>query len=362
MVPMRIYKQTLSFIGLLAALGWLAGCSALTQYASVAPLPLTPAEQARIGAVVEPPLLQMLGGPYHDKGILGDLAPSLPGAHSLKISVADRSSSALYPLPGGRVIVTRGLLAKVNSMADLSSLLNHAMQLSNEVYKERATRSMVKTTEEVLSATVASYDPDSAAIRLARLFEQEPCVQACLAAVQRAVPGSDQAASALLPESIVRLSALQPGYDLVATARQTEQSGEQGKAIALYLQAAAITPDEPGILGALGLAYLRAGQLQPARLHLQKAARLQPDYYRTQMGLGYLYLQQGNLNAANQALAASVSMLPVPENLFLLAEAKEKSGDLEGGMSLYRLVLKSDSASKLGRAAATRLQQTAGAQ
>ncbi len=153
-----------------------------------------------------------------------------------------------------------------------------------------------------------------------------------------------------------------PGYKLLADAREFESSNDQAQAIATYLQAASITPDEPRILGSLGLAYLRAGQLQPARLHLQKSVKLQPDYYRTQMGLGYLYLQLGKIRLANEALAVSVRMLPVTENLFLLAEAREKSGDTEGGMLLYQLVVESDRDSKLGRTSVNRLAQSAGSQ
>ena len=125
---------------------------------------------------------------------------------------------------------------------------------------------------------------------------------------------------------------------------------------------AATTPDEPRILGSLGMAYLRAGQNQAARLHLQKSVKLQPDYYRTQMGLGYLYLQKGKFRQANQALAMSARLLPVSENLFLLAEAREKSGDVEGAILLYQLVVESDRHSKLGRTSASRLAKSAGAQ
>ena len=123
-----------------------------------------------------------------------------------------------------------------------------------------------------------------------------------------------------------------------------------------------MTPDEPRILRALGMAYLRAGQLQSARLHLQKAVKLQPDYYRSRMGLGYLYLQTGKLHLANQSLAESVGLLPVTENLFLLAEAREQSGDLKAALSLYKVIVDSDPDSKLGRSSASRLEQSAGGQ
>ncbi len=359
---MRTHRNTFYLICLFVVLNLLGGCSGLTPYATVAPPQLTSAEEARVGAAVEGKLIQMLGGFYHDKTLASDLSHLIQSTSTTQVSVADRSAPALYPLPGGRVIMTRGLLAQVKSRTQLKSLLKHALHLSNNVYKDRSTRSMVKATEEFLSVSDSIYNPDSAAIRLARFFEHEPCVHDCLALAQPAGAVVNDTGPAGLPESIKRLSYLQPGYELIASAQKAEKADDQAKAIALYLQAAATTPDEPRILGSLGLAYLRAGQLQPARLHLQQAVKLQPDYYRTQMGLGYLYLQQGKLPRANQALAKSVRMLPVTENLFLLAETREKSGDVKGAMSLYRLVVEFDRHSKLGRTSVSRLAASAGGQ
>ncbi len=361
-MSMRAHRNTLYLICLLVALSLLGGCTGLTPFSTVVPLQLTPAEEARVGAAVEVKLIQMLGGPYHDQTLASDLSRLIQSHPPLKVSVADRSASALYPLPGGRIIMTRGLLAKVKSRTKLKSLLTYAMHLSVNVYKDRSTRNMVKTTEELLSAAGSSYDPDSAAIRLARLFEHELCKQECLAIAESVGDPADETDFTSLPDSVKRLSTLQPGYELVARAQKAEKAGDQATAIALYLQAAATTPDEPRILGALGLAYLRAGQLQPARLHLHKAVKLQPDYYRTQMGLGYFYLQQRELHQANQTLSTSVRLLPVTENLFLLAEAREESGDIKGAMSLYQFVVEFDGHSKLGRTSVSRLSELAGRQ
>jgi len=110
------------------------------------------------------------------------------------------------------------------------------------------------------------------------------------------------------------------------------------------------------------MAYLRAGQLQSARLPLQKAVKLQPDYYRSRMGLGYLYLGKGQLRQASQELAESVALLPVTENLFLLAEVREKSGDLKEALALYTMIVKADPDSKIGRSSASRLAQATGGQ
>lgn len=361
-MPVCFYKKTLYLIYLFVALVGLAACSGLTQYATVEPPKLTSAEQERVGAAVEGKLLQMLGGPYHDKALAKDLNQHVRSARPLKIAVADRSRPALYPLPGGRAIISRGLLTGLRSRAELDSLLAYALRLSINVYGDRVERRMVEATEEVLTVSSRLYDPDSAEIRLARLFEQRPCEQSCLMPIRHIGETANNLATPALPESVQRLTALRPGYDLLVEAQEFERIDDHVKAIAIYLQAAATAPDEPRILGALGLAYLRVGQVQSARLHLEKAVKLQPDYYRTQMGLGYLYLQMGKYAEANQVLASSARMLPVTENLFLLAEAREKSGDLEAARSLYRLVVESDRTSKLGRTAASRLAPSAGLQ
>jgi tetratricopeptide (TPR) repeat protein len=360
----RIQIKTLALISFAIFLTWLGGCGGLTPPGPAAAPQLSAEQHVRAGAAAAEKLVQILGGPYHDKRLAADLnrLAARQASRPLVIAVADRSAAELYALPGERIVMTRGLLAGLRSRAELDSLLRYAAQLAGNAYRARLPRGMVEAAGQVLSTTNPVFDPDAPEIRLARLVAREPCAQDCLAPVlvdpaRAGTPGSPP-----LPESVRRLAGLQPGFELLASAREYEQREDQGKAIATYLQAAAITPDEPYLLGALGLAYLRAGQLQPARLHLQKAVELQPDYYRTLMGLGYLSLQQGKYQQANELLAESVRLLAVAENLFLLAEARENSGDAAGAIALYRLVVEADRYGKLGRSAAERLAQTAGAQ
>jgi tetratricopeptide (TPR) repeat protein len=344
----------------------LAGCTSLNQYIPAEPPPLTPSQQDKVGAAVESRLVQMLGGTYYDKELSADLNNLLKssgeGNSPFRITIADRSVAAFYPLPGNRVIISRGLLTGIEDSAELESLLTYAEQLANNIYRSKTTRSMVELTETVLTKNDTIYDPESATIRLARLFQQEACEQTCLAAATLGRSMDMTAKTAGLPASMTRLQELQPAYTLLATALEMEKSGHSGKAIATYLQAAAAGPDEPQILGSLGLAYLRAGQLQPARIHLQNAVKRQPDYYRTLMGLGYLFQQQGELPKANAFLSDSVRLLPTTENLFLLAEIREKIGDTKGAMALYRQVFEVDPDGKLGRTAASRLAEAAGTQ
>jgi tetratricopeptide (TPR) repeat protein len=358
------FKNVLCLVFLGASLLLVGGCAGLVSQVPAEALSLSSAEKDRLGEAIGARLLQMLGGPYHDLSLKAALKrvclDQSHGVDRCKVTVADLSSPALYPLPGGRLILTRGLLAEIASGDELISLLEKGESLASKVYDDRATREMNEAMTAQLAGQDSQYDPDAADIRLARLFKEAACEEGCLKLNRAIRAGTSDAAK--LPDSVKRLATLQPGYNLLGKARDFETQGDEAQSIATYLQSATATPDEPRILRALGMAYLRAGQLQSARLHLQKAVKLQPDYYRSRMGLGYLYLEQGYLRHASQELAESVALLPVIENLFLLAEAKEKSGDPNGALALYSIIVDADPDSKLGRSSASRLAQATGGQ
>jgi tetratricopeptide (TPR) repeat protein len=363
-MPIVVFKRIFVLVSLGIMLLWMSGCADLIGQMPAPPLALTSAEQVRVGVAAEARLIQLLGGPYHDKTLATDLKRLCLGenkaAETCHISVADRGVPALYSLPAGRIILTRGLLNEIKSGAELISLLEQGVELSGRSYEMNATKEMNEAIGELLSAKSPQYNPNAADIRVARLFKENACEEGCLGSNKDTV--GSQSGSSGLPSSVKRLAKLQPGFELLAKGRSFEKISDEAQAIATYLQAAAVTPDEPRILRTLGMAYLRAGQLQSARLHLQKAVKLQPGYYQTHMGLGYLYLQTGQLGLANRSLAESVRLLPVSENLFLLAEGREKSGDIKGALSLYEIIADSAPNSKLGRTSASRLAQSAGGQ
>lgn len=338
-----------SFILFCLLLMILGGCAGVSQYIP-APLPkLTASDKHTLGEKVAMRLLQLQGGPYHDQALTGDINRAASGK-TLSVYVADRSASALYVLPGRHLVMTRGLVTQLSSLQELEQLLVYAGHRTQNSYGGSVSRDVVSAVSECLAGQESVYDPDAGSIRLARYFENQVCEGACLDFVG--------ASTARLPESFQKLDSLSAGFDLLSQAQRDEKAGNP-KAIATYLQAAVKTPDEPKVLGALGMAYLRTGDLQSARLHLQKSVRLQPDYYRTLMGLGYLYLQQGKIERAKETLAVSVRLLPVEENLFLLAETMEKGSELSEARALYRVVIESGHNSKLARTAKSRLQKMA---
>ncbi len=358
------FKNIMGLVGLGAFLLLIAGCAGLVPQVPAEPLPLTSAEKGRLGEAIEERLLQMLGGPYHDPSLAASLKRAcldqFQGTNRCKITVADLSSPALYPLPGGHLILTRGLLTEINSDDELTFLLEKGVALAARAYEDYATQEMNEAMTAQLAGYDSKYDLDAADIRLARLFQEAACEVGCLELSRVNRTGKPE--STKLPDSFRRLTTLRPGYELLSRARDFEKQGDEARSIATYLQAATEAPDEPRILRALGMAYLRAGQFQSSRLHLQKAVKLQPDYYRSRMGLGYLYLKKGQLQQASQELVESASLLPVTENLFLLAEVREKSGALKDAIALYMMIVAADPDSKLGRSSASRLAHATGGQ
>lgn len=157
-------------------------------------------------------------------------------------------------------------------------------------------------------------------------------------------------------QAIAPLVKVQPGYDLYDEGQRLESKGELSAAISTYLQAADRAPDEALIRTALGLAYLKAGDVGSARLHLSKAVGLDGNYYKSRMGYGYALLELNRAGDAVPHLKKSMELLPTLQGAYLLATGYEKTGRTEEARQLYQAVVEADSKSRLGQAAAERLK------
>jgi len=155
--------------------------------------------------------------------------------------------------------------------------------------------------------------------------------------------------------AIAPLTKVQPGYQLYDEARRLESEGDLSAAISTYLRAADRAPEESLILTALGLAYLKAGDVGSARLHLSKAVRLDGDYYQSRMGYGYALLELERTGEAVPQLEKSMELLPTLQGAYLLATGYEKTGRTGEARQLYQAVVEADSQGRLGQAAAARL-------
>ena len=165
----------------------------------------------------------------------------------------------------------------------------------------------------------------------------------------------------LRPEPFLAATAglrkVQPAYELYEQARRLEAKNDLAAAIETYLQALEAAPDEALIHAGLGLASIKAGDLNPARRYLNKAVQLDGNYYQSHLGLGYVHLQKDDAAAAVRSLERSMELLPTLQGGFLLAEGNEKLGRSQKALELYRAVAEADPRGKLGRAAAERIRE-----
>ncbi len=115
----------------------LGGCAPgpATESRGPASVQLSTSEEIRLGQVASPSVLQQLGGTYND-ALLADYVDQL-GKRLARFSqrsdlpyqfvVANQSTPNAFVLPGGFIVVTRGLLNALDNEAQLAALLAHQM-------------------------------------------------------------------------------------------------------------------------------------------------------------------------------------------------------------------------------------------
>ncbi len=366
---MRGLRTFSRFIGCGVVVAWLAGCAGLVgELPAKAPRLTTPQEKI-LGEACLPVAIQRLGGRYVSPVLnsyierLGKMMARQIGRSDLvyQFVIVDRNDAGLYTLPAGKILISRGLLQQLGIETEYAALLEQAILRShNSPFGGAATRSMVELSRQVLEKPKPQeiIELDLPADRLAQaIITRDGPSAVDFGALQSTVRSSFEvlAFQAKERQAVEELQAMQAGYQRLDQAKRLEASGEQRAAIAAYLQAAVEAPGQAAILSALGMAYLRADDLNSARVHLQEAARLQPEYYRTRMGLGYLRLQAGDWEEALAQLQVSAQLLPVPENYFLIGQAYEKIGQPEAAMRYYQAIIATDPRSKLGHSAGERL-------
>jgi predicted Zn-dependent protease len=160
--------------------------------------------------------------------------------------------------------------------------------------------------------------------------------------------------------AIAALRKTREGYELFDKGRELEEQDRLSEAIATYLQAATAAPDQGLILTGLGMAYLKANDLNSGRQHLARAVQLDGGYFRSRLGLGYVLLEQNRAADATRELEASMELLPTLQGGYLLARSYEKSGQKAKAVELYRDVAEADPQGRIGKAAAERLQALGG--
>ncbi len=390
------------------------GCVAVRPEIDLSSTPVS--ADVAYGKAVNPFVLQRLGATIQDEDIQGYLT-----AVAGKLQVAAQGDTffavndpvpAAFALPGGEIVVTRGLLYQIESETELLAVLAHLLGhdrardgMKLAVWQETVSGEFVASSSYFAAAASSMFltEPFSAAQELvadqhaAEIFRSagfDPAeipsllssVYARLAALPDLQSGSflqqhpfsskqnnsapslpsvaSHSPAELSPVGLEpvtfdefrsKLLATQSGFQQYQQALQLEKQGSADEAIGLYLQAAAAAPNEELLLTGLGLAYMRHEDLVAARQHLTRASRLNSRYYHPQLGLGYIYLQQNNFLQAEEHLRRSQTLLPTALGGYFQARLLEETADIPAAIAEYRDVVRYFKESQMGRLAEKRI-------
>jgi predicted Zn-dependent protease len=375
-------------------------------------------------------VLQRLGGIYPDEPLnefvdrVGQRVAAQEGRSGLvfHFSVANDSIPNVFALPGGYVVITRGLLLTLENEAQLAAILAHGIAHINSQHSSQEVEHYVRlstplgenslsetsgyvqsldlfsqltselldkiyTCEQEYAADLLSVDylagagySLQGALDLQHVFSDKlkrhdsskdavgffrshplSCdhltpIKNHIATAYSEKLSSNGLQSSNYKKQIVTLQKTHKAYDLYDQARILESQNKSGEAIVLYHKAMQQAPDQGLLLTALGMAYLRNDDLIPAKRYLRKAVAIDPQYYQSRMGLGYLELQNRQFEEASQQLQLSATLLPTVEGIFLLAQAEEAQGHIPRAKQLYQIVIDTDAASRIGQAAAEQMK------
>ena len=391
-----------------------AGCVGIRRDVDLSSISGT--DEATYASSVNPFVLQRLGVVFPEETVQDYM---LVVAEKLRIVDQDRTVSfvndpapAAFVLPGGEIVLTRGLLYFLETEDELIVMLGHLLghDLARHGMQLAAQQSADPGKLMSLSADAAAIasadfltapftdaeeivaDRNAAKILAASGFDPLliidllPQIYARLATLPDFESGVFLQQHPLSPERIKtaevsvrrvldsgtreqnqdshffdefrsRLLMTRSGYQLYQQALQLEKQGKADQAIGLYLQAAALAPDEVLILTGLGLAYMRQEALVVARQHLSRAARLDSHYYHPQLGLGYIYLQQNDFARAEKRLRRSQSLLPTPLGGYFLARRYDAADELQTAIKLYRVVARHYKGSQMGALSKKRIEE-----
>ncbi|MFO7766090.1 MAG: hypothetical protein R6V33_06640 [Pelovirga sp.] len=384
----------------------------------------TAKEQKQLGYVLSRMLLQDLGGAYPDsafKEYVNQVGRRLirdSDNEQLSVSLANDSTPLSFSLPGGFIIITRGLLQILENESQLAALLARQagylragadaenmrllvrgravflrdVQPAESGYSQRLVL-VRQLTERLQRQDDIKRTPSAADIAaidllvhsgypLTGFFELDeiwPDEHQTVSDAGRTVGSSRLSALRLQTvrdyiattypnyrsatdinttaylQHMENLQQVAPAYTLYDQARQAEAAEEQTRALQLYHQAIQQAPRSM-LLTALGMAYLRGEDLIPARRYLRQAVTADAEYYRSRLGLGYIHLRRLEWAEAVAELEASLSLLPTFQGVFLLAEAEEGRSNSARARRLYQQLIEADSRSVLGQTAADRLR------
>ena len=125
--------------------------------------------------------------------------------------------------------------------------------------------------------------------------------------------------------------------DLINRGNDLLAQGNTEGALAAYLEALTLTPEDEDLHYNLGIAYARAGKPEEAEKHYREALRIFPDYPEVHNNLGNLLVQANRLTEAVEHFNEAIRLLPdyaMGHNN--LGTALQKMGNLQEASLRFR--------------------------
>ena len=322
-----------------------------------------------------------------------------------------------WALPGGKIAINRGLLVLLEDEAQLAAVLGHeVVHAAAEHSATQMRKQQILGVGVVLAGVAATQSDNKSALLVATgavvgaqayqaHYGRKQELQADDIGINYMVAaGYDPRASIELQETFVKLSAGgqsnffsqlfashppsqnrvdrnrakaeklptgkrnqaafqraiaqvkkdQPAYDLHTKALKAVGDKDYANALTLTNKAIKKQPNE-------SLFYVTKGQLlaaqkndKGARDAFAKAARLNPEYFMSQLGLGVSEVKLKNFSNAKQSLQKSVKLLPTSLAIYNLGEIEEKQGNRQQAIEYYKQAATENS--DIGKAAQQKLK------
>lgn len=127
----------------------------------------------------------------------------------------------------------------------------------------------------------------------------------------------------------------------LALLRLYRQQDRPNDALRVLDELRRLDPGDPEYELAIGETYVRLRQFEPAEAAFRAACRLAPKDSRGYAVLAQLYVQAGRKQPEAVELArTAVALEPTPQNLAVLAAARERNGDLPGAVAAAERAVK----------------------
>jgi tetratricopeptide (TPR) repeat protein len=155
--------------------------------------------------------------------------------------------------------------------------------------------------------------------------------QALKAAARKDLRGRKGQESELVDLAAVRRSV---ASTQTVAAKLYRRHGKLQRAGQLWQRAIQLDPNNAQFHADFGVLHAQAGEFGAAERALKKAIELAPDRYWGYQGLAKVYLAQNiQLSEAKKLAQAAVRLAPLASNYFILARARNETGDLAGALA-----------------------------